>query len=362
MGDGASDRAAGRSRKGETTVRDGFLVIDSDGHVHENPDELRSHLDSRFKNYPTRGGGFVDRSVNGKFGQRAGTAEIQVHDMDVEGVDTAVLYTTTLLGTWALRNQEFSVALHRAYNDWLAEFCAYAPDRLKGVACLPMVAPEEVAKELERSVTQLGLVGGMAHTYVYNHQLGDTCYDDLYACAQQYEVPIAFHAQGSEIERFGRTDTFLAEHTLGHTFEQMISMVQVIYAGIPEKFPRLRIAFLEGMVGWIPMLAERMDEEYEHRAFEAPLLTMEPSEYLKSGRIFFGCEPEEGPIPAVIQFLGSDETLVYSSDYPHWDGSFPNSTRKLADRMDLTDQNKRNIFGENARRLYPALARVPAGV
>ena len=61
-----------------------------------------------------------------------------------------------------------------------------------------------------------------------------------------------------------------------------------------------------------------------------------------------------------INYLGSDETLLYSSDYPHWDGAFPNSTRKLAERTDLTDASKRNIFGENARRYYPALAEVPA--
>ncbi len=340
-------------------MRDGYFVIDSDGHVHEDAEELRSHLSPQFRSYPMRGGGFVDRSVGGKYGQRSGTASIHVADLDTEGIDVAVLYTTTLLGAWALRNTAFAVDLHRAYNDWLATYCQKAPDRLKGVAVVPMVEPEAAARELERSVTQLGHVGAMIHTYVYNHQLADSCYDDLYACAQQYNVPIGFHAQGSEIERFNRFDTFLAEHTLGHTIEQMTAVVQVIYGGIPEKFPNLNIAFLEGMVGWIPMLAERMDEEYEHRPFEAPLLTKKPSEYIKSGRIFFGAEPEEGPIPTVFQFLGSDETLVYSSDYPHWDGDFPNSTRDLARRTDLTDANKRNLFGENARRLYPALAKVP---
>jgi predicted TIM-barrel fold metal-dependent hydrolase len=113
------------------------------------------------------------------------------------------------------------------------------------------------------------------------------------------------------------------------------------------------------MVGWIPMLAERMDEEYERRAFEAPLLTKEPSEYFKSGRLFFGAEPEEGMIPTVIEFLGSDQTLLYSSDYPHWDGDFPNTTSSLVARTDLTDENKRNVIGENARRFYSSLAKVP---
>jgi predicted TIM-barrel fold metal-dependent hydrolase len=343
-------------------MKSGFFIVDGDGHVHEDVDggeALRRHMDPQFRTRPFRGGGFVDRSVGGKYGRRHGDPKIQIEDMDTEGIDVAVVYPTALLGAWGLRDRAYAVALHRAYNNWLAEFCSYNPDRLKGVACVPMVEPEETARELERGVTQLGLVGAMAHTYVYNHQVGDSCYDDLYACAQQYDVPVAFHAQGSEIERFDRFDTFLAEHTIGHTFEQMSATILVVYAGILEKFPRLRIAFLEGMTGWIPMLAERMDEEYEHRPFEAPLLTKEPSEYFKSGRVFFGAEPGEWMIPTVIRFLGTDETLLYSSDYPHWDGDFPNSTRQLVERDDLSEQNKRNILGDNARRFYSALAQVP---
>ncbi|HEY3117032.1 MAG TPA: amidohydrolase family protein [Chloroflexota bacterium] len=342
-------------------MRDGYFVIDGDGHVLENVDGgegLRRHMDPAFRSRPL-GGGWTDRSVGGKYGKRHGDPRIQLEDMDTEGIDIAVLYPTGLLGAWGLRDPAYSVAVHHAYNGWLAEFCSHNPDRLKGVAVVPMAEPQEAAKELERSVTQLGLIGAMCHTYIYNHQVNDPALDDLYACAQQYNVPIAFHASGSEIERFNRFDTFLAEHTIGHTFEQISATILIVYGGILEKFPRLHVGFLEGMVGWIPMLAERMDEEYEHRPFEAPLLTREPSEYFKSGRVFFGCEPEEGPIPAVISYLGSDQTLLYSSDYPHWDGDFPNSTRKLAERTDLTEENKRNIFGENARRFYPALAKVP---
>ena len=344
-------------------MHDGYFVIDGDGHVHEDVDggqKLRGYMDPRFRTRPLGGGGnYMDRNQGGRYGKRHGNPTIQIEDMDVEGIDVAALYPTTLLGAWGLKDHDYAVALHRAYNDWLAEFCRHNPDRLKGVAALPMVAPEEAARELERSVTELGHIAAMAHTYVYNHQVNDPRYDDLYACAQQYDVPIAFHASGSEISHIDRFDTFLAEHTIGHTFEQMSAAINVVYGGVLDRFPRLRVGFLEGMVGWIPMLAERMDEEYERRPFEAPLLTRKPSQYFRSGRMFFGAESEEGTIPAVIAYLGSDETLLYSSDYPHWDGDFPNTTKSLVERPDLTDENKRNIIGENARRFYAALAQVP---
>jgi uncharacterized protein len=343
-------------------MRDGYFIIDGDGHVLETADggqALRSHMEPQYRSRPLGGGSTADRSVDGKYGQNPSTAADRIRDMDVEGIDVAVLYPTTLLAGWRLRDRGYSVAAHRAYNDWLADYCSYDPDRLKGVAALPMVEPAEAVRELERCARQLGHVGAMAATSVYNHQINDECYDDLYACAQQHDLPVAFHASGSEIEQFNRFDTFLAEHTIGHTFEQMSSVILVVYGGILEKFPRLRVGFLEGMAGWIPMLAERMDEEYEHRPFEAPLLTREPSDYFKESRMFFGVEPEEGPLPHVIQYLGTDQTLLYSSDYPHWDGAFPNSTRKLVERADLSDETKRNILGENARRFYTSLAPVP---
>ena len=146
----------------------------------------------------------------------------------------------------------------------------------------------------------------------------------------------------------------MAEHTIGHVHEQMCAAVFVVYAGILEKFPRLRIGFLEGTCGWVPMLADRMDEEYEYRPHEAPLLTRKPSEYFKSGRLFVGIESDEWMIPTVIQFLGTDQTLLYASDYPHWDSDFPNTTRKLVARDDLTREPAQHPGRERAATVLAA--------
>jgi predicted TIM-barrel fold metal-dependent hydrolase len=335
-------------------MKNGYVVIDADGHVCDDEESIRPYVEPRFQKRPLiPRGGVAQRGVGGKYGRRHQDPRIQIEDMELEGIDMQVLYGTAALAMTWLKERELSVAVHRAYNDWLAEYCRHNPKRLKGVAALPMVEPEKAARELERAVTELGFVGGMAHTWIYNHHVGEPCYDELYACAEQYNVPIAFHASGSEIDRF---DSFLAEHTIGHSHEQMCAALFVVYGGVLEKFRRLRVGFLEGMVGWIPFLVERMDEEYERRPHEAPLLTRKPSEYFKSGRVFFGVEPEEWMAPVVIRFLGTDEALLYASDYPHWDGGFPNTTRTVVEREDLTDGNKRNILGQNALRFYPALA------
>jgi len=334
-------------------MKNGYFIIDADGHVCDDEGAIKPYVEPRFRNRPLLPRSNMDRSQGGKYGKRHQDPRIQIEDMDVEGIDVMTLYGTGVLGMWRIKERELSVDLHRAYNDWLAKFCSYNPERLKGVAALAMIEPDKAARELERAVTQLGFRGGMAHTTVFNHHVGEPCYDELYACAQQYDVPIAFHASGSEIDRF---DTFLAEHTIGHTHEQICATLFIVFCGVLEKFPRLRVAFLEGMSGWIPCMADRMDEEYERRPHDAPLLTKKPTEYFREGRVFFGIESEEWMLPVVIRYLGTDATLMYSSDYPHWDGQFPNSTKKLVERDDLTEQNKRNIFGENAKRFYGGFA------
>jgi predicted TIM-barrel fold metal-dependent hydrolase len=125
----------------------------------------------------------------------------------------------------------------------------------------------------------------------------------------------------------------------------------MVLEGIPERFPQLRLAFLEAGCGWAPYWIERMDEEYGKRGSEAPLLKKKPSDYVRSGKIYFSCEADECLLPQALQLIG-EEQVVYASDYPHWDGSYPHSLGELRGREDLTDAQKRKLLADNARRLY----------
>ena len=131
----------------------------------------------------------------------------------------------------------------------------------------------------------------------------------------------------------------------------MIAITQVILAGVLEKFPKLVVGFMEAGCGWLPFWMEHMDEEYEKRKHEAPLLQMDPSEYIKSGRVYIGCEPEEKMMPIAAEWVG-DTQLLYASDYPHWDSDWPNTVKTVRERTDLTDEQKRKVLGENALRFY----------
>jgi predicted TIM-barrel fold metal-dependent hydrolase len=124
-----------------------------------------------------------------------------------------------------------------------------------------------------------------------------------------------------------------------------------MYGGVPEKFPDLRIAFLECGCGWVPYWMDRMDEEWEKRRSEAPLLKAKPSEYMTRGNWFYAAEPEESTLPYVAERIGED-VILFASDYPHWDGGFPYMVSTVKDRQDLSEQLKQKLLGENAKRLY----------
>ena len=100
-----------------------------------------------------------------------------------------------------------------------------------------------------------------------------------------------------------RFDKFLAVHAVSHPFEQMIAMAQLIFGGVFERYPRLRVGFLESGAGWVPFWMDRLDEEWEKRGdVEAPLCKQKPSSYVMSGRCYFGVECEELTIPDAILF------------------------------------------------------------
>jgi predicted TIM-barrel fold metal-dependent hydrolase len=132
----------------------------------------------------------------------------------------------------------------------------------------------------------------------------------------------------------------------------MMQMMHMTYEGAFECFPALRVAYLEAGCTWVPYLLNRMDEEWEKRgAEEAPLCKQKPSAYIKSARVFVHAEPGEDLLPQALEILG-DQSLVYASDWPHWDHEYPESIEHLWGREDLTEAQKRGILADNARAMY----------
>lgn len=336
-------------------MRNNTVIIDADAHVIDLDEIYRERLPEGFRRrmgiYPSDG---FDRLQNGTLvWKRPKDARQNLADNDKEGIDVQVLYPTGGLLLSRVRERDYSIALARAYNDWLKEWCSADPGRLKGVALVPLhVDVKEAIREMERAIGKLGMVGVMVNTFDRSRNVADRGFWPFYEECSRQSVPVSFHASGSDtLDLLCHFDNFLAIHTLSHVPEQLIACTAVIYSGMLEVFSNLRVAFLEAGCGWVPFWMERMDEEWEKRKFDAPLLKVKPSEYLRCGRVFVSCEPEEKTLPYVAEWLGTDH-ILFASDYPHWDGDFPESVSTLADRADVTPELKRKIFFENPQRFY----------
>ena len=131
----------------------------------------------------------------------------------------------------------------------------------------------------------------------------------------------------------------------------MAGLTSVLCSGLLDRHKNLRFAFLEGGISWVPAHVERMDDHFENPRYNArQVIDHAPSEYLNSGRIFFGCEGNEANLGRIVQELGKDK-LLFSSDYPHADRT-EGTARYLQERDDLPAGAKGKLLEENAKRFY----------
>src|SRR5215475_10409403 len=328
-------------------------TIDADGHIVEKDADVRKHLsEPHSKRGPLLPSDGMDTNMGGLVG---GMEHVDIptrlKDMDKEGIDVSVLFPTSSFAVNSFVEREYAVAYARAYNDFIAEFCKQSP-RLKGVALVPLQDPKAAVAEANRAVTKLGLASITVATQGMKEHLGSQTFWPLYEELERLNVPLCVHNRREGPAGEIRFDSFIFMHTIGRPVETFIQFAGLMYGGVAERFPDLRVAFLECGVGWVPYWIERMDEEWEKRGkVEAPLCKKKPSEYLTSENIYYGCEPEEKMISYVVGEIGS-KTLMYASDYPHWDMSWPESASILWNREDLSLDVKKDLLLNNAKRFY----------
>src|SRR5258706_10454057 len=208
-----------------------FTIIDADAHHLDGP-AYKDYLPEKFR---ARSGPYFpsfgwDIFLNGTTGRKPSNPAEYCKDLDVEKIGDAVAYPSNALAIGLVRELDLAAELAKAYNDWAYDFCKTSGNRVKYAAVGAPQVVAEAAKEVRRAVTEKGAVGVMMPTYVHQGlDLGQPQFDPIY----------------SEAEALG-------VHMTSHPFEQMLSVVSIISNGVLDRFPKLKVGFLEAGVGFLP--------------------------------------------------------------------------------------------------------------
>lgn len=282
------------------------------------------------------------------------SADARLLDMDDEGVDVQIIFPSR--GGQVVGRVFDDVALLdaccRAYNDWSAEYCQAAPDRLRWAAIVPMQDVELAIGETQRAARNGAVSIFMRPNPVAGRNLFDKEYDPLWAEIAKAGLPVSIHDFGSpRLESYGdRMSNHTLGHILAHPFEAMSTMAGLIFSGVVERFPTLTIVHVEADAGWTPYWIQRMEQHWDYSgSIEAPDMKLPPIEYFKRN-FYVACRADERTLPAALELLGN-ENFVWNTDYPHPDGTWETGLADI-ERQPISEESKRKIMWDNAARAY----------
>ncbi len=261
----------------------------------------------------------------------------RIIDMDADGIDAAFLYPSLGLFAGAVEDPGLAGAMCRAYNRWLADYCSAYPDRLFGVAMLPMQSVELATEEVRFAREKLGMRGGFLRPNPYHGKkmINDPIYEPFWRTAEELDFSIGFHEGSTNAMPTVGVDRFesdrAARHMISHTMEMMLAAMAVIWGGVVDRHPRLRVGFLESGGGWIAPWLDRMDRHFDDKGFNETAPSMRPSELFKRN-CWISFEPVENSIAVLADYVGPNK-IMWATDYPHQDGFFPGAPQMLRERI-----------------------------
>jgi hypothetical protein len=273
--------------------------------------------------------------------------------MDAIGIDVVCLFPTPMLSLGLSPRKEVEVALARAYNRWLCEEVLAQEPRIRSSLYLPLNDPEATYQVVKEFGGKKGVIG---FTIVAPHYKAvyDNAYMKTYALIEEMGLPLVFHGAFAwgEDHSIGLCNRFLAVHALGFSWFNILHCTNWLVNGMPERFPKLKVAWVESGLAWIPFLMQRLDNEWMMRSSEVPLLKKRPSDYMRE--MFYSTQPMEmvnnrEALELTFKMISAETQLMYASDYPHWDMDLPST---IYDLPFLSESGKRNILGGNAKRFF----------
>jgi len=277
----------------------------------------------------------------------------RLEDMTLEGVDVNVL----IPGTWAPASSAFdpalTVGLYDAYHNYMRDFCSADTDRLKGLFLAP-------GKDVAWAVSELKRIGNDSWLCAVwpslpeGMPIDDPDLEPLWQVMNDMHLPIMHHSFFYEPPYFpGYRDIWgnaAIARTAAHPWGAQRSLAYIIAGGILDRYPNIKVGYSETGHGWLPNWLLRLDSQVHYVKGVVPKLNHLPSEYAKMGRIAVCIEAHEGPAMtnAVFDILG-DRCLMYSSDFPHPECSWPDSVDNVLRWEDVLGKDRmRKLMATNA--------------
>jgi predicted TIM-barrel fold metal-dependent hydrolase len=301
------------------------------------------------------------------------TAEDWHNFLDETGIDWTVLYPTAGLAVGRIVAPDWAVLACKAYNNWLYDKYLSRDPRLKGVALLPLQDVEAAAAELRYCVRERGMLGGMlpSNGEAIQGHLGNKLYWPIYGEAEKLGCCLAVHVGCLHHLGLDAFSTYYPAHALGHPFSLMIQAGAMLAHGVLDRFPGLRVAFLEGGATWVPFMMDRLDRSYHDGHVQlnvqgdligGPRDGQKASDYFKEqfrrGRVFVGFDCDDEGLSSAVAKAGG-QAFLFGSDFPHevFDAAkCRHEIDELLKRDDLSREDKEAVLGGNALRFYtPAL-------
>ena len=277
-------------------------------------------------------------------------------DQEKDGISGEIIYPNESLGLSKSSDIDYQMAVASAYNDWAIEHFGPYPERFAPVALVPVLDIPRAVKEVNR-VAKLGYravkIPIVTKSKPYNHP----DYEPLWDAVEDASLVLNLHAFSNSEDTY--PEDWGEDNGIGGALNFMVmSMAEglepvsmLISSGMLERHPGINVGVIECGAGWLAWLLYAMDEQAEKKhMWIRPQLKMRPSEYFRrQGHVSFGDDPVA---LATLPFIGA-ESLLWGSDYPHDEGTFPNSLEVIERTFQgVSEGDKRKIIYENAARLY----------
>jgi predicted TIM-barrel fold metal-dependent hydrolase len=285
------------------------------------------------------------------FGNRPGNAAERLDDMDRDGIYAQVIYGH--VPGFRCKDADLQRAVSSAYNDWALEFTAQNPQRFCALATLPESDPANVAAEVLRAA-KLGHRGAELRWYAAPEPVIGKSWEPFWAAAAEAGIPICFHMGGGMHSLNQRDPRSWMRPPAAAIMEFQMDEVLagLIFSGVLERHPSLRVVFAEIGYGWLPYLLEIMDRQYERYLGSRVEIRTSIKPSVQFARQVYVTFIEDFHGEEIIPKVGVDNVL-WGSDYPHADSTWLRSQTAIDDSLGALDAASRaKVLSANAAGLF----------